>query len=128
MNFLLDSHTFLWWIVDNGRLSPKVFEIISDGSNELFLSAASGWELAIKARLGKLTLPDDPIPFISQQIKANNFQELPISIAHALQTYTLPNYHRDPFDRILIAQSQLEQLPILTIDRQINRYAVKTIW
>lgn len=128
MRALLDTHVFLWWITDNSQLSPLAREIISNGENELFLSAASGWEMAIKAKLGKLQLPDDISSFIADQLAINNFTALPIQMKHALHVYTLPDYHRDPFDRLLIAQAQTEDLPILTADPQIARYPVKVIW
>ena len=128
MKALLDTHTFLWWITDNPKLSPRVREIISDGRNELFLSAASGWEIAIKAKLGRIYIPGKPQSFISEQMVINAVQGLPIQMSHALQVYLLPPYHRDPFDRMLVAQAQLEGLPILTNDIQISRYSVETIW
>ncbi len=128
MKALLDTHTFLWWITDNPRLSSRVRKIIGDGKNELFLSAASGWEIAIKAQLGRIKIPDKPELFISEQMVANAIQGLPIQISHAVHVYNLPVHHRDPFDRMLVAQSQLEGLPILTDDLQISQYPVKVIW
>jgi len=129
MRVLLDTQAFLWWITNSlDRLSQKAILIFQDGNNELFLSAASGWEIAIKAQLGKLTLPDNPVVFVGNQITTNAIQPLPIQLSHALHVYSLPPYHRDPFDRILVAQSRIENLPILTIDSQIARYNVETIW
>ena len=92
------------------------------------MSAASGWEIAIKAQLGKLQLPDNLERYIADQLPLNGFESLPIQLRHALHVYTLPNLHHDPFDRILVAQSQMEQLPILTLDPQIARYGVDVIW
>ncbi|MBI4697885.1 MAG: type II toxin-antitoxin system VapC family toxin [Nitrospirae bacterium] len=128
MKALLDTHTFLWWITDNHMLSERARNFISDGRNELFLSSASAWEIAVKAQLGLIEIPDKPEIFISDQISANAIQSLPIQIAHALHVYNLPFHHRDPFDRMLIAQAQLEGLPILTNDSQISLYTVKVIW
>ena len=128
MRALLDTHTFLWWITDRPQLSARVREIIGDGGNELFLSAASGWEIAIKAQLGKLELPDDLGRFIIEQLALNAFTSLPIQMDHALHVYTLPRHHRDPFDRILVAQCQLENMPILSADPQIAQYPVKVLW
>jgi len=128
MKALLDTHTFLWWITDKPKLSPLAREIITDADNELFLSAASGWEMVIKARLGKLQLPDNADSFISEQLALNAIVSLPVQMSHALHVYALPNHHRDPFDRMLMAQAQMERLPILTADPQIGRYAVETIW
>ena len=128
MRVLLDTHTFLWWISNDTRLSSRVCKIISNGNNELLLSAASGWEIAIKVRLGRLQLPYEPERFILEQLATNAIQSLPIKMSHALHTYSLPIHHRDPFDRIIIAQAQLEGLPILTSDPQIAKYKVEIIW
>jgi PIN domain nuclease of toxin-antitoxin system len=128
MKVLLDTHTFLWWITDHPQLSPRVREIIRDGNNELFVSAATGWEITIKAKLGRLQLPDEPQRFILEQLSLNAIQSLPIQMSHALHVFTLPDHHRDPFDRILISQAQLEGLPILTADPQIALYQVEIIW
>jgi len=128
MRALLDTHTFIWWITDDPRLSPRVREIIGNGKNELFLSAASGWEMAIKAKLGRLQLSDSLERFIPEQMALNAIESLPVKMSHALHVYKLPDHHRDPFDRMLIAQAQLENMPILTVDPQISRYPVKVIW
>ena len=128
MNALLDTHTFLWWITDNAELSPRAREVVGDGDNTLFLSAASGWEIAIKAKLGRLQLPDTPERFVFEHMSQNAITGLPIQLSHALHVYTLPDYHRDPFDRVLIAQSQLEKLPIVTKDPQISHYSAEVIW
>lgn len=130
MRVLLDTHAFLWWITDNPRLSPQVRTIISEGTNKIFLSAASGWEIAIKAGLGKLQqLQEDNLEsFISEQLALNAILSLPVQMSHSLHIYTLPLHHRDPFDRMLVAQSQLEDLPVITADPLIARYPVKVIW
>jgi PIN domain nuclease of toxin-antitoxin system len=128
MRALLDTHTFLWWITDNPQLSSRVREIIRDGNNELFLSAASGWEIVIKAQLGRLNLPDNLEHFISEQLAINSIYSLPVQMSHALHVFVLPNHHQDPFDRIIVAQAQLENLAILTADQQIARYPVEVIW
>ncbi len=128
MRALLDTHTFLWWITDDSKLSPHVRKIISNGDNQLFFSSASGWEIAIKAQLGRIQLPDKPETIVSEQLLLNAIQSLPIQINHALHIYNLPLHHRDPFDRMLVAQAQLEDLTILTADSQIARYQVKVAW
>ena len=128
MRVLLDTHTFLWWIADDPWLSPRAREIISDGENHLFLSAASAWEIAIKARLGRLTIPEPIATFVPAQLAENAIEGLPIGLSHAFHVYSLPDHHRDPFDRMLVAQSQLENLPILTGDPLIAQYPVETIW
>jgi len=100
---------------------------MGDGSNVLMFSAASGWEIAIKARLGKLQLPDDIVSFLTDQLVRNHVTILSIHLSHTLHVYTLPPLHRDPFDRLLVAQSQLEQLPIVTADPLIQQYSVQSM-
>ena len=128
MRALLDTHTFLWWNLDDPALSDRAREIIGDGRNEIFLSAASTWEIAIKAARGRLTLPDPPAKYVAGRLNLHQFSALPIEISHTLRVYDLPPIHTDPFDRLLIAQSQMEDLPILTADAEIVRYQVKVIW
>jgi PIN domain nuclease of toxin-antitoxin system len=128
MRYLLDTHTFLWWIADSHLLSDRVLDIIKDGANTLYLSAASGWEIAIKANLGRLQLPDEPEKVIPEQMSLNTVVGLPIQMSHALHVHSLPIHHRDPFDRMLVAQSQVEELPILTSDPQIAKYEVDVVW
>ena len=128
MRALLDTHAFLWWVTDDSRLSSTAQRIITEPGNSLFLSAASAWEIVIKVRLGKLTLPDAPEIYIPNRLELNRFESLPIQIVHTLQVTNLPDLHRDPFDRIIIAQSQVEKMPILTVDRRITQYPVDVIW
>jgi PIN domain nuclease of toxin-antitoxin system len=128
MKVLLDTHAFLWWITDDPKLSLRVRGIISDGENEVFISAATGWEIAIKAQIGRLKLPDEPRRFILEQLKINSMKSLPIEMRHALHISTLPIHHQDPFDRILIAQAQMEELPVLSADPQFGKYEVTIIW
>ena len=128
MRVLLDTHAFLWWVTDDAHLSSRARAIIADGDNELFLSAASGWEMAIKTRLGKLHLPDNPASFVFEQLKINAIEPLAIQMTHALRVYSLPGHHRDPFDRILVAQAQVERMPIITADPQVAQYDVEILW
>ena len=128
MRALLDTHVFLWWINDEPQLPPYIHKIIADGKNELLFSAASCWEIAIKAHVGKLILPEKPDIFISDQLAINSIQTLPVLASHALHVFNLPYHHRDPFDRMIIAQAQLEGLPVITSDGLISKYKVKTIW
>jgi PIN domain nuclease of toxin-antitoxin system len=128
MKFLLDTHTFLWWISDDGQLSDGAKKVIQNPENELFLSAASAWEIAIKTNLGRLTLPASPSVFIPEQLSLNAVMSLQIEISHALQIASLPAHHRDPFDRMLVAQAQLEEMPLITADSQIARYEVEILW
>ena len=127
MKILLDTHIFLWWITDDLRLPTHIRKIMADGENELFLSAASCWEIAIKSRIGSLKLPAKPDIFIAEQMALNAIQSLPIQASHALHVFNLPHHHRDPFDRMIIAQAQLEDLPVLTSDPMIAKYKVKIV-
>ena len=128
MRALLDTHAFLWWISDDPRLSEKAREIIADGHNELFFSAASGWEISIKAGLGRLEVPENLQRFIADQLSRNAIQVLPIYLSHAQHTGTLPVHHRDPFDRILVSQAILEEMPLLSADSHLSRYLVEVVW
>lgn len=128
MKALLDTHTFLWWNLDDPQLSEVARKFISSGSNEVFLSAASAWEIAIKASRGCMVLPQPPEEYVSNRIRRHRFSPLPIELSHALEVYRLPEIHQDPFDRLLIAQSRLEKLPLLSSDAEIGRYEVEVIW
>lgn len=128
MKVLLDTHTFLWWNTDDPLLSVHAKEIIADGQNKVFLSAASVWEIVIKTAKGRLILPEPPARYISSRMSLYRFQSLPVQISHAAHVYELPAYHNDPFDRLLIAQSRLESLPLVTKDEDILRYDLETIW
>jgi PIN domain nuclease of toxin-antitoxin system len=128
MRALLDTHTFLWWVTDAPQLSDVAKAAIADPGNLLFLSSASVWEIVIKVGTGKLVLPEEPEIYIPSRMASNRFESLPIQVSHVLQIAKLPDLHRDPFDRVLVAQSQIEQMPILTIDALIRQYPVTTIW
>jgi len=128
MKALMDTHIFLWWNLDDPSLSNSLREIISDGRNELFFSAASAWEIAIKSSRDLLSLPETPEKYVANRLRYHRFQPLPIQLTHALHVYKLPDHHRDPFDRLLIAQGQLEKMPILTADPMFNRYDIETIY
>lgn len=128
MRLLLDTHTFLWWITDDDRLSDRAGGLIADGGNEVFFSAASAWEIAIKAGLGRITVPDDLWSFTPEQLERNAFQSLPVHVAHAVAVIALPDIHRDPFDRMLVAQALTEGLTIVTGDAWIARYQAPVAW
>ncbi len=128
MRILLDTHIFLWWITDDSHLIDNVRDIITDGTNELFLSTASCWEIAIKMQLGRIELPDKPDKFIAEQLSLNAIVSLPILANHALNVFYLPSLHRDPFDRIIISQAMTERLPIITSDPVFEQYGIETIW
>ena len=128
MKVLLDTHVFLWWVIDDPQLPLAVRSIIADGNNELYLSAASCWEMAIKAQLGRLQLPEKADAFVAAQMSLNSIQGLPVMASHALHLCNLPLLHRDPFDRMLIAQSLMEGLPLVTSDRLLADYGIEIIW
>src|SRR5437773_2089589 len=104
MRALLDTHTFLWWNLDAPQLSATARRCIAEAENEIFLSAASAWEIAIKAARGRLLLPDTPDRYVANRIALHRFQPLPVQVSHALHVFYLPALHQDPFDRLLVAQ------------------------
>ena len=128
MKALLDTHTFLWWNTNDRRLSPAARAFITDGRNQVFLGAASAWEIAIKVARGRLDLPSTPDQYVAERLRSNGFSPLPVQISHALEVYRLPLHHNDPFDRLLVAQSRLEKLPLLSGDEEISRYGIALIW
>ncbi len=128
MRVLLDTHVFLWWVLDDSRLSERAREIIGEGKNDVLFSVASGWEIAIKSRLGRLRVPDDFERFMTDQLQLNDFRVLAVELAHALHVRSLPDHHRDPFDRMLVAQSRIEGLPIVGCDRRLADYGVELLW
>jgi PIN domain nuclease of toxin-antitoxin system len=128
MNLLLDTHAFLWWVTDDPQLSATVQSMIAEPNNTIYFSVISAWEIIIKYQSGKLKLPEPATTYISSRLTTNNFSTLPVEIAHVMGVASLPNYHRDPFDRLLIAQSQVQQIPIATVDNLICQYPVTVIW
>ena len=127
MKVLLDTQCWLWWFAAPERLNKRARGLIADGSNTVLLSAASCWEMAIKCGLGKLTLPEPMEHFVPSRLASQGMEALPVTVAHALRVASLPPIHRDPFDRLLVAQAQLEELSLLTADRQIAAYDVRLI-
>ncbi len=121
--FLLDTHALLWWLTDDPRLGAAARKAIANPQNEVYVSSASGWEVAIKSALGKLRAPHD----LQSLVGAQGFTSLSITFDHAEQAGALPPIHRDPFDRMLIAQAQAENLALITSDEQIRRYDVRTL-
>jgi PIN domain nuclease of toxin-antitoxin system len=121
---LVDTHALLWWLSDDAALSPAARETLADPANDPLVSAASVWEIAIKRSLGKLTAPDD----LPDLIFDEGFSWLPITALHAWQVRELPNHHRDPFDRLLVAQALSEQLPVITADTRFTDYGVEVRW
>ena len=128
MKLLLDTHAFLWWITDDAQLSPKARELISDSNNTMYWSAASSWEVSIKYALGRLPLPETPEEFLPAELGKNRIESLSVIDAHAFQAGSLPRHHADPFDRMLVAQAQIESLVILSNDRKLIHYDVDIHW
>lgn len=127
MRALLDTQVWLWMVAAPERLSAPARALVVAPDNELLLSAASSWEIAIKYGLGKLRLPEAPGDFIPRLMTRTGITPLPVHHRHALHVATLPARHRDPFDRLLIAQAQIEKLPILTADKSFALYDVETL-
>jgi PIN domain nuclease of toxin-antitoxin system len=128
VRLLLDSHALLWFGWDSPQLSARGKAMISDPQNELWFSAGSMWEIAIKAGLGKINLDPSFDEFMEKAIVLLNLSILPISVAHAAMYKELPFHHRDPFDRLLIAQSKVENLPVLSADALFDEYFVMRVW
>ncbi len=126
MKVLLDTHTFIWAITDERRLSPRARTLIA--SSELWWSVVSLWEAIQKAQVGKLSLPLPAGPMLTGELSSNHVRLLPVSLSHVLRVEELPLHHRDPFDRLLIAQSIEEGWPIVTADPWFARYPVDVIW
>ncbi len=121
--FLLDTHIFLWWLTDDAALGNKVITKIRDPRNHIFISAATAWEISIKQAFGKLEAPED----LNAVVAEERFYPLPISLQHGQAAGRLPLHHRDPFDRMLIAQARAEDLILVTNDANIFRYDVQTL-
>jgi PIN domain nuclease of toxin-antitoxin system len=128
MNLLLDTHAFLWFIDDNPKLSPTARVLIADANNRIFLSVASLWEIAIKISLGKLRLAQPFEVLLPQQLSLNHIDLLDIAVEHTAVVATLPFHHRDPFDRLLIAQAKAEAIPIVGSDAAFDVYPVTRLW
>ena len=124
MNYLLDTHVFLWAIGDATRLDKKVAAEIQNTRNAVFVSAVSSVEIAIKSGLGKLEAPDD----LEDEIGLRGFSHLPLRYSHGSGLHTLPPHHQDPFDRMLIAQAIKEKLTIITHDQKFKDYPVEILW
>jgi len=123
MNLLLDTHIILWWLDNNNKLLDKYFSAIADSNNICYISSAVIWEISIKSALGKLEIPDNFTDILQQE----GFSELPVSWNHAAMVRQLPFYHKDPFDRLIIAQAIIEDLTLLTVDKVIPEYEVKIL-
>lgn len=118
MRYLLDTHVVLWWYMDSPLLNDIHRSIISDADNEIFVSAAVIWEIEVKRRNGKLNCPPD----MMERIKADGFKILPITAEHLIPLRTIPPIHNDPFDRIMVCQSMVEKIPLISYDKNVNEY------
>ena len=128
MRLLLDTHTFLWFLLEDPHLSTTANDLIIDPTNDIEVSPATYWEIAIKISLGKYALPEPYDIFIEREIATNDFRILPIEPKHTAVLTTLPFHHRDPFDRLLIAQAMVEAIPILSVDTAFDAYPVTRLW
>jgi len=128
MILLLDTHALLWFVWDDPQLSAVAKGLIEDPDNRKLVSIASCWEIAIKVSIGKLSLGEPSRTFLERELTNNNFELLPISLEHATAVETLPFHHRDPFDRLLIAQAILESVPILSADSALDPYPITRLW
>jgi PIN domain nuclease of toxin-antitoxin system len=128
MQLLLDTHALLWWLDGDQRLSPTARSLIGDEKTVVLVSAASAWEIATKVRIGKLPGAIEVAEQFMEIIGRQDFEELSISVAHARWAGLLPREHRDPFDRMLIAQAQIEGLPLVSIEPLFDHFGIRRIW
>ncbi len=128
MRLLLDTHTFLWFILDDPQLSATARTLIEDPANDVEISPASYWEIAIKIGLGKYALPQPYQAFMEHQIATNDFRILPIELPHTALLTTMAHHHKDPFDRLLAAQALAERIPIISADVVLDPYGVTRLW
>jgi PIN domain nuclease of toxin-antitoxin system len=128
VTYLLDTGVWLWSVGETARISKKAREVMVDISNDIFLSAVTSWEIAIKAASGKLHLPEPPDLYVPRRMAAQGLRPLAVSHAHALAVFGLPDHHRDPFDRLLIAQAKVENMTLISADRMFARYPVELLW
>jgi PIN domain nuclease of toxin-antitoxin system len=128
LKLLLDTHVFLWWLESDARLSRRARDLIADPEVEVFVSVVTVWEIAIKAALGQLEMPVDLGTFLRRQLQSNGFVTLPITFEHAVAVRDLPRHHRDPFDRLLVCQSRIEGLALVSADSAIAGYGADVVW
>jgi PIN domain nuclease of toxin-antitoxin system len=128
MNVLIDTQCWLWWFAEEERLNESARRLIGTGEGALYFSAASSWEITIKCAIGKLKLPEAPEVYVLGRLASQGMMGMPIEHVHALRVASLPDHHRDPFDRLLVAQAQIEGLSVLTADPLIAAYDVEAIW
>lgn len=128
MRVILDSHALLWWVQDDPQLSRKARAAIASFTTEVYVSAASAWEIATKVRIGKLPGAESFAADFSARLQRLSFRELPVTVEHGQRAGLLPGAHKDPFDRMLIAQAQAEDMPIISNEAIFDKYLVRRIW
>src|SRR6202035_1412092 len=128
MRLLLDTHTLLWWLSENPSLPASARKLIANKNNDVLVSAASAWEIATKVRLGKLPMALGLAHAFTAHLQRERFETLPVSAEHGIRAGLLPGPHKDPFDRMLIAQAQAENLPVITNERVFEAYGVRRVW
>jgi PIN domain nuclease of toxin-antitoxin system len=128
MRILIDTHVFIWWTSDSQKLSPRVYNLLTNPNTEALLSIISIWEMQIKLSLGKLQLKVSLPELVDDEIKRNRIELLQLDISHIYALSSLPQHHRDPFDRLLIAQSMSEGLEIVSVDENFDAYGVQRFW
>ena len=128
MKILFDTHAFIWWSIDPVQLGPQANRLCFDSAIQLVLSVASVWEMQIKLKLGKLTLHKPLKELITGQIQQNRLEILPVNLEHALRLDTLPPIHKDPFDRLLVAQAMVEGWDLISHDPIVAQYPIKVVW
>ena len=126
MRTLLDTHVFLWWLADDPRLSPACRDQLATSTDPVLISAVSIWEMAIKVSIGKLTMRKKDLARLADLVPLCGFSELPVTARHAARVKDLPYHHTDPFDRLLVAQAQMEKLTVVTADHTLAAYGIPT--
>jgi PIN domain nuclease of toxin-antitoxin system len=127
MDVLLDTHALVWWMEDASRLSRRAATVIANTANRIFISAAVGWELSIKVSTGKMK-PASILDDLERELEKESFVQLPITLEMAIRAGSLPPHHRDPFDRMLVAQAQLLRIPVVSADALLDNYQIKRLW
>ena len=128
LKFLLDTHALLWWLFDDPKLPATLRQLISDPANEIYVSSVSAWEICTKHRLGKLPAAEPLVQNVSAWVARAGLQELPVTLRHAQRAGSWPHPHRDPFDRMLAAQSVIEDLPLISRDETLESFGVRRVW
>jgi PIN domain nuclease of toxin-antitoxin system len=128
MKYLLDTVVWLWSVGSSETIGDAGLEILASGDEEIYFSAASSWEIAIKTKLGKFRLPEEPVRYVPKRLTEQGIRSLAVTQTHSLKVYDLPFHHHDPFDRLIIAQAIFEGMTVLTSDRVFEKYAIDIVW